>query len=94
MNEMQKEEVMFLKNDEYPVTVATTSTTLTQATSHNVTMLNEKLLQTKSENIQLNDEIISLREEIKKRRKVEDNLIPLKENILEQQENIHDVKVK
>ena len=46
MNEMQEDEVMFQKNDEDPVTIATSSTTLTQATSHSVTMLNEKLLQT------------------------------------------------
>ena len=33
---------MFEKIDEDLVTVATTSTSLTQATTHNVTMLNEK----------------------------------------------------
>ena len=75
---------MFEKTDEYSVTVATTSTTLTQATSHNVTMLNEKLLQAESENIKLKVEIISLREEMRKRRKVEDSMLLLKENILEQ----------
>ena len=66
--------------------VATTSITLTHATAHNVTTLNEKLLQEKFENIKLKDEIISLQEEMRKRRKVEDNMLPLKENILEQQE--------
>ena len=44
------------------MTVATTSTTLSQATVHNVTMLNEKLSQAKSENTKLKDEIIGLRE--------------------------------
>ena len=76
------------------MTVATTSTTPTQATAHNVTMLHEKLLQTKSENTKLKVEIINLREEKKKMRKVENRMIPLKESVLEQQEKLHDVKVK
>ena len=87
------EKVLFEKTYEDPVIVATTSVTLTQATAYNVTILNEKLLETKYENIKLKDEIINLREEMKKRRKVEDRMIPLKENILEQQEQIHDVKL-
>ena len=57
-------------------------------------MLNEKILQTKSENIKLKGEIISLREQMRHRRKVEDSMILLKENILEQQEHLHDVKVE
>ena len=60
MKEVQEYEVLFEKNDEDLVTVDTTSTTLTQDTAHNVTMLNEKVLQTKSENINLKDGIISL----------------------------------
>ena len=51
---------MFEKTYEDPVTVATTSTTLTQEIAHNVIVLNEKLLETKYENIKLKDEIISL----------------------------------
>ena len=43
MKEIQKDEVLFEKTDEDPVTVATSSMTLSQATDHNVTMLNEKL---------------------------------------------------
>ena len=43
MKEVQEDEVLFEKIDENPVTVATTSTTLSQATAHNVTMLIEKL---------------------------------------------------
>ena len=62
MEEMQEDEVLFEKTIEDPVTVETTSTYLTQTTTHNVTILNEKLLETKSENIKLTDEIISLRE--------------------------------
>jgi hypothetical protein len=48
MKEVQEYEVMFEKTDEDPVTIAPTSTTLTQAIAHNITMLNENLLQTKS----------------------------------------------
>ena len=62
MKEIQEDEVLFEKNDEDIVTVATTSTTLSQATAHNVTMLNKKLSQEESENVKLKDEIISLRE--------------------------------
>ena len=94
MKEMQEDEILFEKTDEDSVTVATTSTTLTQAPGHIVTVLNEKLLETESENIKLKDEIISLREEMKKRRKVEDRIIPLKENILEQQDQLHDLRVE
>ena len=43
MKEIQEDEVLFEKTDEYPVTVETTSAALSQAISHNVTMLNEKL---------------------------------------------------
>ena len=78
LEEMQEDEVLFEKNDEDPVTVDIASTTLTQATSHNITVLNEKILETESENLKLKDEINSLREEMKKRRKVEDNIISLK----------------
>ena len=47
LEEMQEDEVLFEKIDEHPVTVATTSLSLTQATAHNITVLNEKLLETK-----------------------------------------------
>jgi cell division protein FtsB len=73
--------VLFGKTDEDPVTVVTTSANLSQATSHNVTMLNEKLSQAVSENIKLKDEIMSLREEMNKQRKMECDMTPLKENI-------------
>jgi hypothetical protein len=63
MKEVHKDEVLFEKTYENPVTIATTSTAITHATAHNVTMLNEKLLQVESENIKIKDEIISLQEE-------------------------------
>ena len=83
---MHKDEVLFEKNDEDPMIVDTYSTTLTQATYHNISLWNEKLMKTELENIKLKDELINLREEMKKRRKVDDHLVPLKKNILEQQE--------
>ena len=76
------------------MTVVTTSTSLSQATAHNITMLNEKLSQAESKNMKLKDEIISLKEEMNKRRKVECDMTLLKESILEQQEQLHDVKME
>ena len=48
LKEMRADEVLFAKTDEDPMTVATTSAALTQATTHNITVLNEKLLETES----------------------------------------------
>ena len=45
MKELQEDEVLFEKIDEDPVTIAIASTALTQATAHNITVLNEKLLE-------------------------------------------------
>ena len=58
MKEVQEDEVLFEKTNEDLMKVATTLTTLTQATAHNVTILKEKILQTKYENIKLKGEII------------------------------------
>ena len=66
------------------MTTSTTSTSLSQATAHNVTILNEKLSQAESENAKLKDEIISLKEEMNKWRKLECDMTPLKVSILEQ----------
>lgn len=60
MEEMKKDEVMFEKTNEYLVTIATTSIALTQATTHNITILNEKLLEIEPKNIKLKNEIINL----------------------------------
>ena len=75
---------MFEKTDEDPIIVATTSTTLSQATAHNVTVLNEKISLAESDNSKLKDEIISLRKEMRKRRKVECDITQLKASIIEQ----------
>ena len=40
---MQEDEVLFERTDEDPIMVATTSVDLTQATSHNISVLNEKV---------------------------------------------------
>lgn len=48
LEEIEKDEVLFEKTNEDPVTVATTSIALTQSTAHNITVLNEKLLETES----------------------------------------------
>ena len=48
MKEIQEDEVLFEKIDEDRVTVATTSIALSQATTHNIAMLNDKLSQEES----------------------------------------------
>ena len=60
MKEIQEDEVLFEKTDEDPITVVTASAALSQATSHNVIVLNEKLFETESDNYKLKVEIISL----------------------------------
>ena len=85
---------MFDRTDEDLITVATTSTTLSQANAHIVTMLNENLSQAESDNNKLKDEIISLKVEVRKRRKVECDTTPLQASILEQQEKLYDVKME
>jgi hypothetical protein len=47
LEEMQEDEVLFEKTHEDPMIVATTLATLTQATSHNILVLNEKILKAK-----------------------------------------------
>ena len=83
---MQEDEVLFEKIYEDPTMVATISTTLTQDTAHNISVLNENILENESENLRSKDELLSLREEMKKRRKVDDNLVPLNEKIMWQEE--------
>ena len=61
LKEIQEDEVLFEKTDEDLNTVATTSTTLSQVTAHNVTMLSEKISQAESDNDNLKNEIISLK---------------------------------
>ena len=83
MKEVQEDEVLF-ETYEDPMTVETKSTSLSHATSRNVIVLNENILQAKSDNNKLKDEIIILKEEMNKRRKVECDMTSPKESILEQ----------
>ena len=82
MKEIQEDEVLSEKTDEDPAIVATASTSLSQDTAHNVTILNEKLSQAESDNNKLKDEIISLKAEVSKRRKVECDTTLLQASIL------------
>jgi hypothetical protein len=63
LEEMQEDEVLFQKTDEDPMTVATSSTTLTQDIAHNLSVLNENILETESENLKLKDKLINLRKD-------------------------------
>jgi hypothetical protein len=45
LEELQEAEVLFKNTDEDPITVDIASTSLTQATAHNISVLNEKLLE-------------------------------------------------
>ena len=80
---VHEDEILFERIEEDPVTVATTSAALTQATIHNVNVLSEKLSQAKSYNHKLKEEITYLKAEIHKRRKVDDETTPLRETILD-----------
>ena len=60
LEEMQEDDVLFEKTDEYHMIVSTSSTTLTQAIAHNIIVLNRKFLEVESENLKLKDELISL----------------------------------
>ena len=79
--EVQEDEILFERTEEDPVTVATASATLSQATAHNINVLNEKLSQAETDNQKLKEEITSLKAEIHKRRKVDDETTPLRETI-------------
>ena len=94
LKEVQEDEVLFERTDEDPITVATASTALSQATVHNVTMLSEKLSQAESDNYKLKEEVISLREEIHKWRKVDDETTPLRASILKHHGKQYDVMME
>ena len=94
VEEVHEDEVLFEKTDEDLIIVRTTSTTLSHATVHNVTMLSDKLSQVESDNNRIKDEVLSLKAEIKKRRKVEDGTTPLRATILDQQAKLFDIKME
>ena len=92
--EVQEDEVLFERIDEDPVTVATSSAALSQATVHNVNVLSEKLSQAESDNNKLKEEVINLKAEIHKRRKVDDETTPLRATILDQHAKLYDVRME
>ena len=94
LKEVHEDEVLFERANEDPITVATASAALSQATVQNVSMLSEKLSQAKSNNYKLKEEVISLREEICKQKKVDDETTPLRASILKQHEKIYDVRME
>ena len=75
--EVQEDEILFQRIEEDPVTVATSSATLSQATVHNINMLRGKLSQVESDNYKLKEEITNLKAEVHKRRKLYDETTPL-----------------
>jgi hypothetical protein len=74
--------------------IATTSTSLSQATVDNVNMLSKKLSQVEFDNNKLKEEVINLKEEIHKWRKVDDETTPLQATILDQHAKIYDVRME
>ena len=81
--EVQEDEILFERIEEDPVTVATASAALSQATIHNVNVLSEKLSQAESNNYKLKEEITNLKVEIHKRRKVANETTPFQTTILD-----------
>lgn len=63
LEEKKEDEVLFDKTNEGIAIVARNSIALTQAIAHTIMVLNEKLLETKSENIKLKHEIINFQED-------------------------------
>ena len=94
LKEVQEDEILFEKIDEDLITVATSSTTLSRATAHNVTMLSEKLSKAKLDKSKLQSEIITIRVEMNKKTKVECETTSLRATIMEQQEKLFDVKME
>ena len=88
--EVQEDESLFEKIEEDPVTVATASAALSQATVHNINLLSEKLSQAEANNHKLKEEITNLKAEVHKRRKVDDETTLLQETILDQHAKLYD----
>ena len=74
--------------------IATTFASLTQASVHNISILNEKLTEAESKNNKLEEENINIKDEVNKKWKVDDHLNSLKESILIEDEFLHDVKTQ
>ena len=74
MREITEDEVLFEKTDEDLMLIATPSDALTQASVHNISILNEKLTEAESKNKKLEEENINLKDEVNNKRKVDDHL--------------------
>ena len=78
VREITKDEVLFEKTYKDLMLISTNYVALTQASVYNISMFNEKLVETKSENKKLEKENINLKVEVKKKWKVDDHLNSLK----------------
>ena len=94
MREIIEDEMLFEKTDEYLMLISTTYVALTQASVHNISILNEKLTKAESKNKKLEEENINLKVEVSKNQKVDDHFNSLKEGILVEQELLHDAKTE
>ena len=92
--EVQEDEILFERTEADPVTVATASAALSQATAHNINVLSKKLSQAETDNHKLKEEITNLKAKIHKRRKVDDETSPLRETILDQHAKLYDVRME
>ena len=92
--EINKDKVFFEKTDEDLMLISTTSSTLNQASVHNISIINGKLVEVESRNKKLEEENINLKDGVNKKRKVDDHLNSLKESILIEQEFLHDSKTE
>ena len=82
VRERNEDEVLFKKNDEDLMLIATTYAALTQSSVYNISMLSENLVEAESKNKKLEEENINLKDEVNKKQKVDDHLNSLKESIL------------
>ena len=71
MREITKDEVLFKKTNEDLMLIATTFAALTQASVHNISILNENLAEAESKNKKLEEERINLKARVNKKWKVD-----------------------
>ena len=92
MREINEDEVLFEKTNDDLALIVIASIALTQASVHNISILNEKLNEEELKNKKLEEENIDLKVEVNKKKKVDGHLNSLKESILIEQEFLHDAK--
>lgn len=74
MREIIEDEVLLKKTDEDLMLIAIASIVLTQASVHNIAILNEKLTEAESKNKKLEEENINLKAKMNKKWKVDEHL--------------------